>query len=274
MIRYAKDSDLKKIITLWEISFPEEPKFNSYYFSNLFQLEHTLVKESDNKIVAMLQRVPHHLKNFGEVTYIYGACTDPSFRKQGCMSELINFSFSEDKKNNINASILIPAEEALFKFYSKFDFSEAFYINKEVFSDKTNVCNYKLKPCDSSDIAAINALYEEKTSSYQCILRSKDYLKNQINLFSSLESEALCLYDENILVAYAFLWKTPNPCAQEIVCKDENIYKSFASLLLKRYNINEMKLTTIGFNNPFGMIKYHKKDFDSSQKYYMNLMLN
>ena len=89
MIRFAYENDVRLIRELWDIAFPEEPDFNSYFFENIFDHRNTLINIRDNELLAMTQMMPYEIKNMGKVTYIYGAATNPKYRKQGLMSELL-----------------------------------------------------------------------------------------------------------------------------------------------------------------------------------------
>ena len=121
MIRFAEKKDIPYIKELWDIAFGEEPDFNKYFFDNFFKYEDTLLY-IEEKPVAMLQMMPYTLKGIGAVTYIYGATTHPDYRKNGLMGELLKKSFEIDKSRGIKGSVLIPANQGLFNYYSKFGY--------------------------------------------------------------------------------------------------------------------------------------------------------
>ena len=114
MIRFAEQRDLPAIYSLWETCFPDEGGFNGYFFSHLYEPQHTLLLMQENTLCAMLQMLPYTLSVNGElreITYIYGVCTHPSHRRRGYAAELLERSFALDKEKNRAASILIPAEK-------------------------------------------------------------------------------------------------------------------------------------------------------------------
>ena len=118
MIRFAEQRDLPAIYSLWETCFPDEGGFNGYFFSHLYEPQHTLPLMQENTLCAMLQMLPYTLSVNGElreITYIYGVCTHPSHRRRGYAAELLERSFALDKEKNRAASILIPAEKWLFR---------------------------------------------------------------------------------------------------------------------------------------------------------------
>lgn len=131
MIRFAEQRDLPAIYSLWETCFPDEGGFNGYFFSHLYEPQHTLLLMQENTLCAMLQMLPYTLSVNGElreITYIYGVCTHPSHRRRGYAAELLERSFALDKEKKRAASILIPAEEWLFEFYRPFGYTETFYL--------------------------------------------------------------------------------------------------------------------------------------------------
>ena len=123
MIRFAEQRDLPAIYSLWETCFPDEGGFNGYFFSHLYEPQHTLLLMQENTLCAMLQMLPYTLSVNGEpreITYIYGVCTHPAHRRRGYAAELLERSFALDKGKKRAASILIPAEKWLFEFYRPF----------------------------------------------------------------------------------------------------------------------------------------------------------
>ena len=97
MIRFAEQRDLPAIYSLWETCFPDEGGFNGYFFSHLYEPQHTLLLMQENTLCAMLQMLPYTLSVNGEpreITYIYGVCTHPAHRRRGYAAELLERSFA------------------------------------------------------------------------------------------------------------------------------------------------------------------------------------
>ena len=146
MIRFAQPGDFSAIRDLWEICFPDDTGFNPYYFDHLFSLNDTLVCELDGCIAAMVQMLPYTLRVHDQdfpVTYIYGACTHPDFRRQHLMSQLLSASFDWDQQHGRIASMLIPQEAWLFDFYRPFGYLPQFSvqtITKQIVPVSNLVC--------------------------------------------------------------------------------------------------------------------------------------
>ena len=68
--------------------------------------------------------------------YIFYAATDEAHRHKGAMSALIRTTLSSLKTRGGDFAVVIPANEALFGFYSEFGFKTAFFCeSKEYFSE-------------------------------------------------------------------------------------------------------------------------------------------
>ena len=52
MIRFAEQRDLPAIYSLWETCFPDEGGFNGYFFSHLYEPQHTLLLMQENTLCA------------------------------------------------------------------------------------------------------------------------------------------------------------------------------------------------------------------------------
>ena len=120
IVENACEAQRKEIRELWDICFGEDKDFNEYFFENRFRTEETLVLKENGKIVSMLQRFRYELYNVGKVSYIYGACTHPEYRKKHYMAHLLEKSREADIKEELVGSVLVPQEEWLFGFYERY----------------------------------------------------------------------------------------------------------------------------------------------------------
>lgn len=259
MIKLADKNDANAIRELWNIAFGEDRAFNDYFFDNIFKCENTLIMCENNKLISMAQMLPFNIKNIGDVTYIYGAATNPLERGKGYMKTLLEKSFEIDKKLGRCASILIPASESLFCYYSKIGYKTGFYADIQKYIMTDNIA-FDFREADYGDINAMQNLYRGD------VTRDYDYFKKQMDMFKSLGANVFVLCDGNV-VAYAFVWDD----IVEIMCSKEVYKPIFINHIMKYYDRDSIKATSIG-NKPFGMIKYH---IDGGKyNMYMNLMYN
>ena len=119
----------EQIITLWKTVFNDSDEFVRLYFGQVYKDGNAFVIEKNGHIVSALQMLPYRMFFCGEdlpVGYISGACTLPSERGKGWMSELLHNASEEMKNRNIPIAALIPAEAWLFDYYRSRGYTEAF----------------------------------------------------------------------------------------------------------------------------------------------------
>ena len=100
-MRFAEKGDFSAVRALWETCFPDEGGFNDYFFAHFYKEKYTLLYLEGETLVAMVQMLPYRMMVGGvsrEVTYIYGACTDPAHRRKGYMARLLERSFELDRE--------------------------------------------------------------------------------------------------------------------------------------------------------------------------------
>lgn len=279
-IRFATREDTAAIKSLWEICFPEDGSgFNPWYFENIWEPKETLLLLDDNHLSAMVQALPYALTiadKLEDVTYIYGACTAPDFRRKGYMRELLEYSFQWDIENGRIASILIPQEEWLFDFYQQFGYQPYFSL-KEYSSPsapylKPGNC---LKPCTQLDIDTMMELYRKHTDN--AVFRSACQWKQQLALFQALGLGAWGHYEGREMTAYCFIWQQGEEdiWLQEAI-GSENAIKDMLGELSQRFPIiKNIKVTgaLLGESKRFGCIRFHDKR-QIEHSFYMNLMFN
>lgn len=132
--KIAENSMREEIIENMKIGFEESDKYVRYFFDNRVDFNNCIVCVEDNKIVSSLHMIPAKIR--GEngpipVDYIYAATTLPAYRLKGYMSRLLKKANRISYLRGNKASILIPANEKLFGFYSKLGYA-TFYKYKKI----------------------------------------------------------------------------------------------------------------------------------------------
>lgn len=261
MIRFARKDDLARIKELWNESFGYDD-FAEWYFENIFKLDNTLVYVLDYKIVAMLQRLSYSIKNFGDVTYIYGACTDSKYRKRGIMGALLSYSETIDIEEGKSAIFLVPENEGLFNFYEKKGYTEHFYKYLrekeenhivalegnsensvdivEIDKDYHNIYIYS----SNNKILKIDKIVEDMLNLYiyvnknnKCIIRDKSDFYNQISMHRNSGGRVFCAYKQNKLVGYSFGYVEDDAYKiSEYVVNDDTTYNQVINGLKTKFS--------------------------------------
>jgi len=268
MIRFAQESDNNAVRTLWEKCFPEEGGFNAYFFSHVYQSDYTLLKTTDDGVLlAMLQALPYRITDGireSEVTYLYGVCTNPEYRRQGHISELLEYSFALDKQAGRVASVLIPQERWLFDFYKLFGYEPLFLVSQKEITPDRNIkpsIPYRLA---IEDIPQMQRLYSQLAPPCH-ILRDAAIWRQQLALFDILGSGVYGWFTNGNLSAYAFCWADTAPEALGLTESEEQG-------LLSVLHEDKIIYTSLGMETPLGCIKRYEKNPITMG--YMNLMLN
>ena len=129
MIQLADKHTEPQVKQLWKTCFDDTDEFINLYFSEKYKNENTLVYMQGNEVVASLQLLPYRFTFYGveiPIAYISGACTLPSFRSKGLMGKLLVEAFNLMQQRSIPLSVLIPAENWLYDYYSEYGYEKVF----------------------------------------------------------------------------------------------------------------------------------------------------
>lgn len=134
MIRFASTSDHPQLKALWAEAFGDTQAAIGAYFSLRHADENMLVDERDGRIAGMLSMLPVLLEagngRLYPARYIYAVATSEAFRRQGVSTALLAAAHTLMKNRGIAASVLAPADGALFSFYEKRGYQTAFYVDR------------------------------------------------------------------------------------------------------------------------------------------------
>ena len=247
--------DKKQIIDLWQTCFHDSKAFVELYFDKVYRERNTLAYEEDGKVVSALQMLPYSMTYGGKeisVAYISGASTYPAAQGKGLMQKLMGQAFEEMKRRKILVSVLIPAEEWLFRFYHKTGYAEVMFYEKVVCPLKKNLYSSEtydtLQPvidrigaeekivCDTSFLYAYfdRKMKERKFAvqhtreDFEVILQ--DLLLNGGQLFTALDVSG-----EIKALAFAYLFEGNAVCIKELLSDDKEIKQQVLNELPSYY---------------------------------------
>ena len=119
---------------LWDKCFNEEDKrFVDFYFEKRYNEQDNIHIEKDGKVVSAMQLISYPFSYYGKTigcSYLSGCCTDPEYRSQGLMNDLIIKALNQAKNNGACFAALIPASESLFNYYEGTNFIPTFDYSK------------------------------------------------------------------------------------------------------------------------------------------------
>lgn len=150
---------IEEVKSLWKLCFDDSDEFIELYFAQKYKDEYNMSIYDGGRMISALQMLPYPMTFCNELiatSYISGACTHPDFRDKGAMKQLLAKTFVRMYDDGVLLSTLIPAEEWLFGYYSKFGYSYAFDYSVEKIdttafsgSDKYRIIEYTAYQMDA-----------------------------------------------------------------------------------------------------------------------------
>lgn len=152
----------KEIISLWQQCFSDKEEYIAFFLDNCAEFS-CLGYRLDGKLVSMLFLLDSEIDGF-KCSYLYAACTDGAHRGKGIMGRLIEFAKQVSISSGCSGIFLVPAEESLYGYYSRFNFESCF--TKKSFSFELNRCEkYGDRVPDETDVKKIFDMRRELLSS-------------------------------------------------------------------------------------------------------------
>ena len=261
----ADFNDIPQLKALWISVFEEEKTAVDCFFDcNKNDFAMYCVKDS-SKIVSALYLLPT-LLNGQKAHYLCGAATLKEYRSNGIMGRLIEYALSDAHKNGDKYSLLLPANENLYHYYSKFGYTQ---------------------DCSANRITLTRA--QMKTDAIAKVCAEIDYEKIQKNCYKSnflLWNNKFIEFAKNYYGFYGVKFV----CSENsfaLVSEDDgyadvfySIYSDFEelnSLLLANFT-SEKFVFTGKFENAktekYGMIKPLDENVEVLNDVYIGLTLN
>lgn len=129
MVEFARWEMRRRLAELWRQAFGDPPRFPRYFLNNCFSPRDCLVYRVGDEIAAAVYLLPASVLA-GEKTlqahYIFAAATLPRFRSRGYMSSLLAYAAIAGADRGDRFSVVLPADEKLYRFYGKFGYTSFF----------------------------------------------------------------------------------------------------------------------------------------------------
>lgn len=190
---------------LWDKCFSEEDKrFVDFYFEKRYNEQDNIHIEKDGKVVSAMQLISYPFSYYGKTigcSYLSGCCTDPDYRSQGLMNDLIIKALTQAKNNGACFAALIPATESLFNYYEGTNFIPTFDYSK---------IRIKRQQTDNGQQTATISVFDNESES-ETFYQVYDYFNTKMRARNcciqhdeydfSVITEDLELFDNHLLVA-------------------------------------------------------------------------
>lgn len=145
-IRLAKKGEETYQKNIWKVCFGDQDSYIDLYFSNKYKPDETVVLLNKGDIAAMATMIPAKLVMPSgkalNLAMLYAVATHPKDQGKGFSTQIMAFCNKHLMEKGTDLSILVPAEEGLFDFYSKRGYQDAFYI-REVTLTHEQIARFK-----------------------------------------------------------------------------------------------------------------------------------
>lgn len=201
-IRLSSPKYKEKMYSLWQSCFGDDRETIDMFFKNSFSYENAVICTDKSEVVSQLFLLPEKL-SLGEkeyfAYYIYAAATAESYRKQGIMGSLLEFTSALAADRKADYLFLVPATEKLFDYYEKFGFYKALYAEKTVFK-LAGSKPLDIKSTEPSDIKKAALKREKLLKGVNRVV----WRENEIKLFSDfLGDDGKIVFGDDFYVSYS-----------------------------------------------------------------------
>ncbi len=176
-ISSASQGDTRELMELWDICFPGDGAFRSFFFSEIYDPSSALVCREGGKIGAMLHIIPMEIELLGDrlkLGYIYGVGTHPEERGRGLAAKLVDTALFRLNMARVPLCALVPQEESLFGYYARFGFSPRFRLRRTEIARRVDP-DYSIRQAGIGDIGELDAIYEKAFEGLAHMKRSKEH---------------------------------------------------------------------------------------------------
>lgn len=201
-IRLSSPKYKEKMYSLWQSCFGDDRETIDMFFKNSFSYENAVICTDKAEVVSQLFLLPEKLSLGGKeyfAYYIYAAATAESYRKQGIMGSLLEFTSALAADRKADYLFLVPATEKLFDYYEKFGFYKALYAEKTVFKLAGGE-SLDIKSTEPSDIKKAALKREKLLKGVNRVV----WRENEIKLFSDfLGDDGKIVFGDDFYVSYS-----------------------------------------------------------------------
>lgn len=118
---------------LWLECFDDTKEAVDLFFDENWHRIRAFCAKDNDKIVSALYLLDTTLNGY-KAHYLCGASTQNEYRKNGIMSELIEFALESASQDGDKFSALMPAKASLYDYYARFGYKAECFVGKRMFS--------------------------------------------------------------------------------------------------------------------------------------------
>ncbi len=170
----AENLNREDVIDLWMKSFGDTREYVEFFLDNCpgyVCVEYFV----EGRLASQLFLLEGELAS-EKCKYLYAACTHEDYRRRGIMEELIEFTKTYCKDKNCSSIFLVPANESLYSYYSKFEFVASFLKKESVVQNESEL----LSELTEADVDSVFNIKKELIENINGFRFSDDVMKYTI----------------------------------------------------------------------------------------------
>lgn len=133
-IRLAKEGEIVQQKEIWQLCFGDPEQYLNLFFQERYKDADTIVLLVDGALAARLTIMPVELGTSAGKSYqgamLYGVATHPAYQRQGLARDLLDYTNCYLQSKGFEFSLVVPAQEWLFKFYQRLGYQKTFYLRE------------------------------------------------------------------------------------------------------------------------------------------------
>lgn len=270
MIRVFSEKNIDKssVIELWQECFGDSEEYITFFLDTCPHYACIGYFNDADKLISMLFLLDGSLNN-QKCMYLYAACTSLNFRKQGIMEKLIEFSKTYVYECGASGIFLVPANEKLYSYYSKFGFVPSFKKKETVISTtESNVIQTNL----SYSYDDVVSLKKELCSEFDSFIFDDEIIEYTIkeHLFNGGQ-----IYFNSVSKTIVFYYMNETEVKiKELLTKSHSIVDAVNESFVNNNGKNIYILSPIVYNN-INIVENYTKcgmcfSLDSGMKAYLD----
>lgn len=195
---------IPSLISLWNKVFGDDEEYIKLFFDKAYYDCECFAEIVDDKAVSAFYLLKCTIKKDGRLyngRYLYAAATLPEYRSKGLMSKLIKEALDYGKSKGLHFVALVPADDGLYDYYTRFGFKEAMHKYKYTLTNEASTMRAYREITNADEFIRIRNSYNGDMLIYNdvCNKYAFDCLRFAGTRIFYLNDNAYYIEDEELL---------------------------------------------------------------------------
>lgn len=133
MVKFENENIRPQVVELWREAFADSEEYINFFIDTHSSCV-CLTEKENEELCSMLFLIDGQLCG-KSAYYLFAAATFKKYRGMGCMARLLKKAEYYSRQNGKAYIVLVPAEDRLFDYYSRFGYKTCFYAKRQSTSE-------------------------------------------------------------------------------------------------------------------------------------------